>query len=447
MSILATSTASLYTPVLAGSSAASGLIKPAAAPLSATKTSHAALVTTALALSLATQPKPAEASLFRDPPAVIKPPKRSSAPLAATALIFSMAWFGCRFDQGASLDDAAIPDAATADARIIVDAAPPDASPLAAPTLSLPADGQLLAPTRAFLSWKDNPLMDAGLMGSYESCWTTLGISAIDDPSECPNSSVSSDRYRVIDPLSPNTNYLWKVRREGSSVDSEIWRFSTDNSVVGWWRFDEGAGMIAADSSGLGNTGTLQNGPVWSTGINGQALQFDGMSSQHVTVSNSAVFNFGTDPFTLSAWIYSESTGSTQAIVDKLTAGLISGFELSKIPDGSLSLWVSGHGVVASGGNVTNGVWHHVVATRSGTIASLYLDGALTATGMLDADVSSTAVLAMGCNSPDIGCAEPFHGNIDDVLMTNTASSAERIKGERCAALGQSGDILPIECL
>jgi len=37
------------------------------------------------------------------------------------------------------------------------------------------------------------------------------------------------------------------------------------DALVGYWRFEEGSGTVAADSSGKGNTGTLTNTPTWST--------------------------------------------------------------------------------------------------------------------------------------------------------------------------------------
>jgi len=33
--------------------------------------------------------------------------------------------------------------------------------------------------------------------------------------------------------------------------------------LVGYWKFNEGSGILASDSSGNGNDGFLVNGPVW----------------------------------------------------------------------------------------------------------------------------------------------------------------------------------------
>ena len=52
---------------------------------------------------------------------------------------------------------------------------------------------------------------------------------------------------------------------------------NTTNGLVGWWKLDDGSGTSAMDSSGNGNTGTLNNSPTWTTsGMNGGALTFNG---------------------------------------------------------------------------------------------------------------------------------------------------------------------------
>jgi hypothetical protein len=69
---------------------------------------------------------------------------------------------------------------------------------------------------------------------------------------------------------------------------------------AGWWRFNEGSGTIAVDSSINKNNGTLVNGPVYGDGLEGTALAFDG-TSQYVTILHNAIYSFGTASFTLEA--------------------------------------------------------------------------------------------------------------------------------------------------
>ncbi|MHC4537160.1 MAG: LamG domain-containing protein, partial [Planctomycetota bacterium] len=51
---------------------------------------------------------------------------------------------------------------------------------------------------------------------------------------------------------------------------------TTKAELVGWWRFDEGTGTTAVDSSGNGNDGTFNGDPQWVVGYFGGALEFDG---------------------------------------------------------------------------------------------------------------------------------------------------------------------------
>ncbi|MEJ2702983.1 MAG: hypothetical protein P8Z79_11140 [Sedimentisphaerales bacterium] len=48
--------------------------------------------------------------------------------------------------------------------------------------------------------------------------------------------------------------------------------------LVGWWKFDEGSGTIAADSSAGGNDGTLEGNADWDIGNFGDAVFLDGSS-------------------------------------------------------------------------------------------------------------------------------------------------------------------------
>jgi|ERR1039458_6709189 hypothetical protein len=81
----------------------------------------------------------------------------------------------------------------------------------------------------------------------------------------------------------------------------QIQTSSAAPSVVGLWRFDDGSGSTAADSSGLGNNGVLagENGnvPAWVNGQTGfgGALWFTNNSADHayVTVSGSASLMIG----------------------------------------------------------------------------------------------------------------------------------------------------------
>lgn len=59
--------------------------------------------------------------------------------------------------------------------------------------------------------------------------------------------------------------------------------------AVGIWKFEEGDGPTARDSSGNGNDGTLQNGPVWTSASDcglglGGCLEFKGSDKNNLAL-------------------------------------------------------------------------------------------------------------------------------------------------------------------
>src|SRR6185295_15498084 len=58
---------------------------------------------------------------------------------------------------------------------------------------------------------------------------------------------------------------IWNVARTASQIQTEMKRSLSGNEagLVGYWRFDEGAGTIAVDATGAGHVATLVNSPTW----------------------------------------------------------------------------------------------------------------------------------------------------------------------------------------
>src|SRR5437870_1537223 len=83
-----------------------------------------------------------------------------------------------------------------------------------------------------------------------------------------------------------------------------------------YYQFDEGAGSLANDSSGNGNTGSLLGGTTWTAGKLGQALSFDGVSG-NVTASTTTGLNLS-PTLTLAAWINPSNISATCACNRKI---------------------------------------------------------------------------------------------------------------------------------
>ena len=74
---------------------------------------------------------------------------------------------------------------------------------------------------------------------------------------------------------------------------------AVDPSLVGYWKFDEGTGTTAHDSSGNGLDGTLVGGVTWTEGRFGGGIQLDG-SSGYVSVPD---FELTTNTITFTTWL------------------------------------------------------------------------------------------------------------------------------------------------
>jgi hypothetical protein len=80
---------------------------------------------------------------------------------------------------------------------------------------------------------------------------------------------------------------------------------SCGSGMSGLWHLDEGSGATSADSSGNGNTATLNSSPTWVTGESGQGLTFNGTSYMTATLGSWWGNN---NTLSASAWVYATST-------------------------------------------------------------------------------------------------------------------------------------------
>ena len=218
-------------------------------------------------------------------------------------------------------------------------------------------------------------------------------------------------------------------------------------SPVGFWKFDDGSGLTALDSSGNGNTGTLVSGPAWTVGQIGGALQFDGFDD-YVSVSNENNFDFErTGSFTVTAWVKQSSPLSTaRTIIGKLSAGgAYTGWELSLYDGVANSSGVTFYlinnyssnnliGVHTSSNVVPADQWKHIAVTYDGNGTAsgiqIYVDG-VPQSLVISQDTLSASIL----NNTNVYIGErvsaaqfPMNGLIDEVRIYNQALTQKQIQ-------------------
>ncbi len=208
---------------------------------------------------------------------------------------------------------------------------------------------------------------------------------------------------------------------------------------VGYWKFDEGSGSTAYDSSGNGNNGTLKNGPLWVSGVNGTALSFDG-SDDYVSIPDSSSLDIGGNQISFEFWMNSavdlphpttpeEATyffdkgdayvGSIQMDVGNPTYYGRLTFSLPfSTPDNKY--------IRSTKDSWNANTWFHIALTYDGNIMRIYVNGVLDNSVEAGGNVHTSGFpLAIG--SYCMGTYNFFNGTIDEFAIYDYARTAEEI--------------------
>ncbi|MBI1833213.1 MAG: hypothetical protein HYR90_00080 [Candidatus Andersenbacteria bacterium] len=226
----------------------------------------------------------------------------------------------------------------------------------------------------------------------------------------------------------------------------------TPANLLGYWKFDEGQGTSAFDSSGNASTGTLTNTPLWTETVNSTttydnpySLDFDG-TDDYVTAGDIAAVDTVT-ALTVCAWVYHDTATTDDSIVSKTASATLAtdGFMLFRDDVGSASARTDtykwGVGDSADGDSVyiegatnagTASAWRNVCGTYTASSATglrLYINGAEDANS--PASTSSIAAINGGTAAVQVGMIStssiPFDGKIDDVRIYSSALTSTQI--------------------
>lgn len=201
-----------------------------------------------------------------------------------------------------------------------------------------------------------------------------------------------------------------------------------------WYRLQEGAGAVAADSSGNGTSATYsasgityaQAGPLAEAGA--MAVTLDGVTGKLV-VPPYASFSAA---WSIEVWIL--KTGTPPGTI--IGQGRPGFFTLL------LQLDAGGHltdTITTSSAALNDGVWHHIVSTWNGAgTGALYLDGALVGsnTGIFGTNLGTDQMWVGG--SPASG--QLWSGTVAEPTFYAAALSAARVAAHYAARTAWVGD-------
>ena len=204
-------------------------------------------------------------------------------------------------------------------------------------------------------------------------------------------------------------------------------------------------GTTWTDLSGLGNNGTLINGPTYSS-TNGGSIVFDGTSA-YVEIANSNSINSPlSSDFSYDVWVYQQLGGNVYGkIFSKGWTGSSEncfqlGVNISGATKyGSPEFMISGSAVYPGGFIIEPFKWVNIMVIRSLTTLSIYSNTVLVLTATVSANLSNSYPLRIGVEAQPININEYNQQNIGSFKFYNRALSAAEISQNFNALRGRYG--------
>lgn len=227
-------------------------------------------------------------------------------------------------------------------------------------------------------------------------------------------------------PGEPELRELERLRAENPPSGGD----DVDPALVGHWTFDEGAGTVVGDFSGTGHFGSFEGKPSWGAGKVGGGLAFDG-TNEAVVIPDSDRLRISSD-MTLALWVKKASeSGDWQRIVGKGDSALRN-YGIWEEQGGSKKVMFQQFNsegkeavTLKSKKDVDAGKWYHLAAVVRGSQVTLFVNGAVDATGRrTQKPATSKHPVTIGYGQMHAG----FPGAIDDVRIYNRALSKDEVK-------------------
>ncbi len=147
------------------------------------------------------------------------------------------------------------------------------------------------------------------------------------------------------------------------------------------------------------------------------SIYFDGAGDYLITPSVSSN-SFGTGDFTIECWARVISFGSYRTLVCVGDYGNSSGVIMYISAVGQLRIYADGFSEVISSSTISINTWYHFAATRSNGTVRVFIDGTLTGSGTITANITGTQTLVGKGIYTGILDAEGMYGYIDDLRIT-----------------------------
>lgn len=209
----------------------------------------------------------------------------------------------------------------------------------------------------------------------------------------------------------------------------------TDETLVGYWAFDEASGSTSLDGSVNNYNGTI-TGCTYGAGVSGTSLIFPGNNTGYYVSTDYRAID-GLDDFTINIWVKLITGVSTAPTVFSCArAGDCNEFLLLYTEaTGLWTIYCHGGAKTFSNSTIIDGVLHMMTITREGTNLKLYLDASqigttqTVSTDALDVDLGGFII---GQEQDSLGggfqASQSWSGNVDEFRVYNKVLTSSEIK-------------------
>ena len=217
----------------------------------------------------------------------------------------------------------------------------------------------------------------------------------------------------------------------------------TEEFLVGYWPFDEGAGEETKDASGNGHDGKLIDDPKWVEGKFGTALDFGGTGS-YVLVPDDDALDLS-DAVTVMAWFnLNEAIAGNRRMMSKNDSIFVI-FDFGNPIALDFLTKPNNDFAESTTTDWEVGEWYHFAGTYDGDTLRIYINGNLEGEKSGVPPIAASG-LDLWIGFDDWASALGFHGIIDDVRIYSKALTEEEIKQAMEVPVGveMTQDKLPI---
>ena len=202
-------------------------------------------------------------------------------------------------------------------------------------------------------------------------------------------------------------------------------------SLVAWWRFDDGSGTTAVDSSGNDLDGTLEGGTQWVGGKIGGAIQFNGSNARVVA----PYVPLDSRSFTITMWVNPVLYTGEQVVFSTGLSGSnntdmhyrIGGPNIAagNVPPRGVRMGFYNNDLDTPGGLIQDNTWYHITFWYdfANQNRRIYINGEMEAEGTASPYLGSTSDTIIGA----WGTGQWFQGIIDDVQIYDTPLTEDEI--------------------